>query len=405
MWERKLWRNTARAPANFHVISLNKLPAPSWARSTMSDHTAMDAERYQLSYANYTNCRPGYPTPPPSICHYLPHADDYNTITNDVFHHNSQVSTPNVFLSSCLFLCFRWPLSQYSLSPSPFLENRTWITAPSSISSAEDKDTTHHSVSISTAFHPNSQPLPDTIISSFDGVLFYVHSPILLKTSPDIFRPLLVSSLAELLFKSATVTVVVEAPSAELNIILHAVYKTSPAAYSPDIKTIIRAVDRMPTWSIPPNDLLTPSNPLYELLLSYSPLCPLEIYALASHHDLEDMAINVSPHLLSYDLSTITDEMAVRIGPIYLKRLLLLHFNRTRDLKSILLLPPHPHPPLNNCHFEDQKKLTRAWALASAYLIWDARLGKHRLLRTLLILINLMRQTYPPMVWRQSLNH
>ena len=213
------------------------------------------------------------------------------------------------------------------------------------------------------------------------------------------------SSLEELLFKSATVTVVVEAPSTELNIVLHAVYKTSPAAYSPDIKTIIRAVDRMPAWSIPPNDLLTPSNPLYELLLSYSPLWPLEIYALASRHDLEDMAISVSPYLLSYDLSTITDEMAVRIGPIYLKRLLLLHFNRARDLKSILLLPPHPHPPLKNCHFEDQKKLTRAWALASAYLIWDARLGKPRLLRILLLLMNLMRQTYPPMVWRQSLNH
>ena len=183
------------------------------------------------------------------------------------------------------------------------------------------------------------------------------------------------SSLAEPRFRITTVTV--EAPSTELNIVLHAIYKTSPAAHSPDIETIIRAVDRMPPWSIWPKDLLTPSNSLYELLLSYAPLRPLEIYALASYHGLEDLAINVSPYLLSYDLSTITDETAKRIGPVYLKKLMLLHINRSTDLKAILLLPPHPHPPVKTCDFEDQKKLTRAWALASAYLIWDARLGAH----------------------------
>jgi len=234
-------------------------------------------------------------------------------------------------------------------------------------------------LSISTAFHPNAHPLPDTILSSFDGVLFYVHAPTLLETSPDIFRPF-IPSLAEPIFRITTVAL--EAPSAELNIILHAIYKTSPAAHSPNIETIVRAVDRMPTWSISPKDLLTPSNPVYELLLALAPLWPLEVYALASYHGLEEMAINVSPYLLSYDLSTITNETAERIGPIYLKKLLLLHMNRSTDLKAILLLPPHPHPPVENCDFEDQKKLTRAWALASAYLVWDSRLGARRLPRT-----------------------
>lgn len=234
-------------------------------------------------------------------------------------------------------------------------------------------------MSISTAFHPNAHPLPDTILSSFDGVLFYVHAPTLLEASPDIFCPF-IPSLAEPIFR--TTIVAAETPSAELNIILHAIYKTSPAAHSPDIETIIRAVDRMPSWSISPKNILTPSNPVYELLLSHAPFWPLEVFALASYHGLEEMAINVSPYLLSYDLSTITDEMAERIGPIYLKKLALLHINRSTDLKAILLLPPHPHPPVENCDFEDQRKLTRAWALASAYLVWDSCLGAHRLPRT-----------------------
>ena len=65
--------------------------------------------------------------------------------------------------------------------------------------------------------------------------------------------------------------------------------------------------------------------------------------------------------------------MAAKIGPIYLKKLFFLHLGRTDALKRLLLPPPHPHAPTPTCDFMEQKKLTRAWALASAYLTWDAR--------------------------------
>ncbi|KIM37409.1 hypothetical protein M413DRAFT_273980 [Hebeloma cylindrosporum] len=321
-----------------------------------TSHTCYHGYEHWVLYPNYAHSRPDYLTPSPSLCHSVPYIDNHN-FSNDFFDltggNQIQVPTP-----------------KNSHSPSPSLENRSWITTGHSFSSLEN--TTHHSLSISTAFHPNADPQPDTVLSSLDGVLFYVHAPTLLETSPDIFCPLSKTSLAEPKFRITIVSL--DASSTELNIILHAVYKTSPAVHSPSIETVIRAVDRMPTWSISPKELLTPLNPLYELLLSYAPIQPLEIYALASHHELEDLAINTSPYLLSYDLSTITDAMAQRIGPIYLKRLLLLHINRSRELKAILLHPPHPHPPVKDCDFEDQKKLTRAWALASAYLVWDARL-------------------------------
>ena len=64
------------------------------------------------------------------------------------------------------------------------------------------------------------------------------------------------------------------------------------------------------------------------------------------------------------------------MGPVYLKRLFFLHFGRIDALKRVLLPPPHPHPPTQHCDFTEQKHLTRAWALASAYFAWDARPGQ-----------------------------
>jgi hypothetical protein len=107
--------------------------------------------------------------------------------------------------------------------------------------------------------------------------------------------------------------------------------------------------------------------------MSYAPLYPLDLYALAATYDLYDLAVPTSSHLLSLSLASLTDEMAQRIGPVYVKRLFFLHFGRAEALKRLLLPPPHPHAPTPFCDFTDQKKLTRAWALASAYLAWDAR--------------------------------
>ena len=205
-----------------------------------------------------------------------------------------------------------------------------------------------------------------------DNVFFYVDSHLLLAASENSFRELLPAS------RQPSNAIPVPEHSTVLNIVLHSIYDMSCVHYSPSFAAIITAVNRLPVYGISPKKRIAPSTHLYSLLLSHAPLYPLELYALAASHDLYDLAVSTSSHLLSFPLASLTDEMAQHIGPIYLKRLFFLHFGRSDALKRVLLPPPHPHPPTTFCDFAEQKKLTRAWALASAYLAWDARPGKSK---------------------------
>lgn len=229
-------------------------------------------------------------------------------------------------------------------------------------------------VSVSTTFYPGAQTnelAPDTVLLAFDGVFFYVHSPILLAASSNQFNHLLLSEQSQTKGRDAILSV--PEHSTVLNVILHIIYDISCAHYSPPFATLVTAINHLPTYGISPKLIIVPSTPIYTLLLSHAPLFPLELYTLAASFDLYDLAIATSSHLLSFPLATLTDEMAEQIGPIYLKRLFFLHFGRSDALKRVLLPPPHPHAPTPWCDFDEQKKLTRAWALASAYLAWDAR--------------------------------
>ena len=153
-------------------------------------------------------------------------------------------------------------------------------------------------------------------------------------------------------------------------------YGLSSAPFSPSFDLLVDAVDKMPNYSITPCKHILPDTALFKLLLSHAPLRPLDVYTLAAHHSIHPLAVLTSSHLLSYPLQNITDAEADRMGAIYLKKLVALHIVRFNSLKSVLLEPPHPHPPTRDCDFSTQKKLTRAWSLVSAHLVWDARPGK-----------------------------
>ena len=214
---------------------------------------------------------------------------------------------------------------------------------------------------------------PDVALLSSDSVFFYVHSHVLLSASENGFNSLLSPLPSHTVDQELMITV--PEVSTVLNIILHAVYNMSCAHYSPPFSLLANTIDRLTVYGISTKTRIASSTSLYAILLSYAPLFPLDLYALAAAHDLYDLAVATSSHLLSFPLASISDEMADRIGPIYLKRLFFLHFGRSDALKRVLLPPPHPHPPTSWCDFTEQKKLTRAWALASAYLAWDARPG------------------------------
>lgn len=170
-------------------------------------------------------------------------------------------------------------------------------------------------------------------------------------------------------------------PAAILNIILHTIYNLSCAQFNHSSEDLIEAVDKMPSFGIAPKALITPDSPLHTLLLSLAPLRPMDIFALAGKHDLADLAKPCSAHLLGYPLGTLPDEISERIGPVYLKRLFILHMTRMDELKKILQRTPGLHPWTPECGFDGQRQLSTAWSMVATFLILDLdpTLPSHRI--------------------------
>ncbi|EKM77254.1 hypothetical protein AGABI1DRAFT_93622 [Agaricus bisporus var. burnettii JB137-S8] len=269
------------------------------------------------------------------------------------------------------------PEPELPLLPTPVCVSSTPFSqkySGNASATSKSPETEDRVVSISTSFNLTSHSVtPDLIFSTFDEVLFYAHSQVLKAVSPKAFGQIIGGQNENLANPGSEVIHQIPDSSAVFNVILHTLYGTSPAKNSPTFETLLVAVDRMRFYDMNTKDLITIHTPLHQLLLIYAPLYPLHLYSLAARHELEDLAVSSSSHLLSFPLLTLPDEMAIRMGAIYLKRLFCLHLSRMTALKEILLVSPHPHPPTKDCDFTEQKALTRAWALVSAYLAWDAR--------------------------------
>lgn len=228
-------------------------------------------------------------------------------------------------------------------------------------------------ISMSTTFTASSTHggVPtDAVIASTDNIYFYVNTALLAGLSTNGFDGLLPPrdrSLDGLPLSRA------KDASDVLNIVLHAVHNMSPAAYAPTLATLVAALERIPVYGLSPARLAGPSSALYAALLSQAPLAPLTVYAAAARCGLNDLATVVSPYLLPLQLSSLTDGQAEAMGAIYLKWLFLLHKQRVDAMKGILAQAPYPHVETDACTFADQKKVARAWQLAAAYLVSEAR--------------------------------
>ncbi|KAF9456083.1 hypothetical protein BDZ94DRAFT_1276559 [Collybia nuda] len=211
----------------------------------------------------------------------------------------------------------------------------------------------------------------DLVFSTQDSVCFYVHSAIFSGAAENAFRCVLSRPISDPTYQ----TTIIHVPevSEVLNIMFHALYNISCLKNSPSFDSTMTTIYRMPVYGINPKDYLIPSTSLHELLLHHIPHHPLEIYTIAAHYDAHDIAEATSAHLLAYPLSSITDEMAIHMGPVYLKRLLCLHANRSNTLKYTVMLPPAFHEATESCTFADQGRLSRAWVLVAAYLVWDSQ--------------------------------
>jgi len=170
--------------------------------------------------------------------------------------------------------------------------------------------------------------------------------------------------------------IVVPEPASLLNIMLLAIYGLSMERYQPDLQLLCRVLPTLTSYGYQSTGLVTPHSEIFYLLLAHSKTYSLVVYALAASYNLEQLAIYCSQNTLGVELSEITDDLAAVMGPIYVYSLVL-HLGRTAALKRILLEPPSGHSPSSTCDLDDQKSVTRAWALAVAYIAVEGRPDTH----------------------------
>ncbi|KAL0572742.1 hypothetical protein V5O48_009222 [Marasmius crinis-equi] len=222
----------------------------------------------------------------------------------------------------------------------------------------------------STAFYPGADTyyLPSSIVLvSLDLVCFHVHPEVLRSVTNNHFNSLLPARQKGVTF------IDVPEQSSILNIILHLAYGISVTRFSPTFEMLSEAVYHLERYGIIPKVEITPTSALHATLMLYAPSHPLALYTLASKYDIFSLASSTSPHLLSLSLDKITDAMAEAMGPVYLARLLGLQQRRMDTLKELLSKQPPLHSPTRSCDSNAQKSVTKAWTLASAYLVWEAR--------------------------------
>lgn len=229
---------------------------------------------------------------------------------------------------------------------------------------------------IAAAFPPSlriDERLPDLIIVASNNVHFYAHRHRIAHASSNNFGGLLDWGTYRRGFLPS-----LHLPESGdvVNVVLHTMYGFSCTHFHPTLETVEAALDALIKYGVCIQTHAAPYQPLHQLILSLAPYRPIETYALVGKHQLEDLAVTISGHLLSFDLSTITDALATKMGPVYLKRLFLLHQSRLDALKSIILKPPENHPTTPGCNPAEHGLLTRAWALATAQFVWDATPSK-----------------------------
>ncbi|KAJ8482236.1 hypothetical protein ONZ51_g5499 [Trametes cubensis] len=209
-----------------------------------------------------------------------------------------------------------------SLHPQQFAPHSLTPPNPDKSTPSDSQDPTSHDlpensvVSVSTTFHPGANLLsipPDLILLSSDGVFFYVHTTRVLSASRNHFNDLVPPKPTKATLRDDLGPVVVLPDAATvLNVVMHTVYDISPTHYRPSLDTLVAAVDAMAIYGLSPKQYIAPSTPLYSMILSQAPVQPIVVYALAATHDLYDLAVPVSSHLLSFPLYCLTDDLATR---------------------------------------------------------------------------------------------
>ncbi|KAK7681856.1 hypothetical protein QCA50_015203 [Cerrena zonata] len=223
-------------------------------------------------------------------------------------------------------------------------------------------------VTVSAEFNPFSHPRnesPDVILISTDEVHYHVHRKQLLEASYAYWNHLLVSSSTI----NHPSSLRVAEDSLTLNIVLHVIYRLSLKYNSPSLGTLLAGISALKTYGISIKSNVSPGMPLFDELLTNIPSMPLEIYITAAENDLFQIACKASKHLLSFPISSITDEIALRLGPHYLCMLCSLLIERVRVLRRLVIQPPGQHIPTLMCGLREYRDLQTAWLKIASTII------------------------------------
>jgi hypothetical protein len=248
-----------------------------------------------------------------------------------------------------------------SASPTPTLLN-------SGHSTFDDAPTTENDtiISMSTTFYLGAMddPYPaDVLLLSSDNVYFCVHSMTLLLHSLNTFGGYLKEILQPILLS---------AHSAVINLALYALYDLNPSAFNPTTGLMAQALSFLIDHGILPKDCITSANPFCESIHKLGVQCPLETFTIMAYFDLEHLAIDVSRNLLDLPLHQITEEVALTIGPTYLRRLFFLHLGRIDRLKRLMFQVPEAHGQNKDCYDSEQRLLQLEWRSLAVALAPEA---------------------------------
>ncbi|KAI0342281.1 hypothetical protein BDW22DRAFT_1429140 [Trametopsis cervina] len=252
------------------------------------------------------------------------------------------------------------------------LDLSTPIGTPTSEVTVIDSSAT---IQVSDAFNFNTNidgtPL-NAILVSIDRVVFVAHFHRLRSASDNSFGGLLTSSDADPT-RQNPITMSLPEHSYVVNVMLNTLYGIACDHYKPTFECLAAAVEAMRKYGMLPLDrYISRGTPLFNTLLDYAFLRPIETYALAGANHLEDLAVASSGYTLHLKLYQIAPELADKMGTRYLQRLHSLHSSRVDTLKSLLDVRIYPHVARSYCSVEQRQVISRAVQLGAAQVFYAA---------------------------------
>ncbi len=179
--------------------------------------------------------------------------------------------------------------------------------------------------------------------------------------------------------KEEPLTLVLPEISDILNIVLHCIYDIPCDTYHPTFDCLAASLPILMKYGLLLQHHVARGKPLYNTILNYGPVLPLETYTLAASHALEDLAVAASSYTLHIKVYNLPQPIADTIGTKYLQRLHHLHSTRMEGLRALLKEKIFPHVAKPYCSAEQRQVVSRAYHLAGAQVFMMRHLvrGSH----------------------------